>query len=185
MGDITSEPLTLVAATAADIDEVFAIYESCTAALLERGIVQWDAKYPGRATAAEAVARGDLFRLVAPHPQGTTVGTVILNDVAAPEYSTVVWRCPPPALVIHTLVIDPRLQGAGRGRAAMGCCEAFARDRGFATIRLDAFPENPAAIALYERLGYALRGEVQFGYKPPGHQRYVVYEKPLSPMRGG
>ena len=171
------DPVTLVAATVEDIDAVFALYRSCISALLERGIRQWDAVYPTRATAADAAARGDLFLLVDGHRD--TIGSVILNDLPAPEYAPITWRCPDPALVIHTLVIDPRRQGAGLGRAAMHACEAFARARGFATVRLDAYPGNPAAIALYERLGYQHRGEVHFGFKPPGHERYAVYEKPL------
>jgi ribosomal protein S18 acetylase RimI-like enzyme len=170
-------PLILVAATERDVDTVFALYRSCTAALLGRGIRQWDDHYPNRATASDAVARGDLFLIAGGDRR--TVGAVILNNVPAPEYADIAWRAPEPALVIHALVIDPHRQGAGLGRATMSCCEAFARTNGFASIRLDAYPGNPGAIALYERLGYERRGDVSFGYKPPGHQRYVVYEKPV------
>lgn len=166
-----------MAATAEQVDEVFAIYQACTAAMLARGILQWDERYPHRGTAVEAAARGDLFLLV--NDAGETVGSVILNDAPAPEYAPIVWKEPEPALIVHTLVIDPRRQG-GMGRAAMAACEAFAKERGFATVRLDAFPENPAAIALYERRGYQLRGHVRFGNKPPGHEMYAVYEKRLG-----
>jgi ribosomal protein S18 acetylase RimI-like enzyme len=166
--------LSLRAATERDVDAVFAIYRACTAALLAGGIRQWDDHYPVRATAVDAVARGDLFLLVEGE---ATIGAVTLNDVAAAEYAAIAWREPAPALVIHALVIDPARQGGGLGRAAMACCEAFARDRGFASVRLDAYPGNPAAIALYERLGYAPRGHVHFGWKPAGHERYAVYEK--------
>ncbi|MBC7975394.1 MAG: GNAT family N-acetyltransferase [Myxococcales bacterium] len=164
------------AATELDVDAVGAIYQACTAALLARGIRQWDGRYPVQATAVDAVARGDLFLLV---DGEATVGAVTLNDVAAAEYATIAWRTPEPALIIHALVIDPAGQGGGLGRAAMACCEGFARDRGFASVRLDAYPGNPAAIALYERLGYALRGHVHFGWKPAGHEAYAVYEKRL------
>jgi ribosomal protein S18 acetylase RimI-like enzyme len=168
--------LSLVAASPADVDAAFAIYRACVDAMLARGVRQWDAGYPTRATAADAATRGDLFLLVA---DGEMLGSVILNDTPAPEYSSVAWREPGPALVIHTLTIDPRRQGAGIGRAAMVVCEAYARDHGFVSIRLDAYPGNPAAIALYERLGYRRCGEVAFGYKPAGHERYAVYEKAL------
>lgn len=172
-GDLPG-PLTLVAATARDVDAVFAIYRACTASLLARGIRQWDERYPTRETTSASAARGDLFLLV---DQGTVVGAVTLNALEAPEYASITWRCPGPALVIHGLVIDPRRQGAGLGRAAMASCEALARSRGYACIRLDAFPGNPAAISLYQRIGYELRGEVSFGIKPPGYERYAVYEK--------
>ena len=168
--------LALRAATELDVDAVLALYRACTAALLARGIRQWDDHYPVRATAADAAARGDLFLLV---DGAATVGAVILNDLAAPEYAPIVWQCPAPALIIHALVIDPARQARGLGRAAMACCEAFARAGGFATIRLDAYPGNAAAIALYEGLGYQRRGDVHFAFKPAGHERYAVYEKRL------
>jgi ribosomal protein S18 acetylase RimI-like enzyme len=190
-------PLALVPASERDIDAVFEVYAACTQALLARGIRQWDPGYPNRATASDAVARGDLFLLVDERNESLVgsgaagaaggealrgihaLGSVILNGVEAPEYAGISWQEPDPALVIHTLVIDPRRQGGGLGRAAMACCEAFGRQRGFACVRLDAYPGNPAAITLYERLGYAHRGEVHFGWKPPGHERYAVYEKRL------
>jgi ribosomal protein S18 acetylase RimI-like enzyme len=169
--------LKLVVASARDVDLVFAHYLACIADLRERGIPQWDERYPTRATATDAATRGDLFLLV--DADGVTTGSVILNDLPAPEYAPIYWRDPEPALVIHTLVIHPLYHGAGLGRAAMVSCESFARKRGFASVRLDAFPGNPAAIALYERLGYQARGHVDFGNKPAGHERYIVYEKRL------
>jgi ribosomal protein S18 acetylase RimI-like enzyme len=167
----------LVAATERDVDAVVALYRSCTAALLERGVRQWDAGYPARTTAADAARRGDLFLLL---ERGEAMaGAVILNAVQAPEYAPIAWHEPEPALVIHTLVVDPRRQGAGLGRAAMASCEAFGREHGYVSVRLDAYPGNPPAVALYERLGYDRRGEIQFDWKPLGHQRYAVYEKRL------
>jgi ribosomal protein S18 acetylase RimI-like enzyme len=173
--------LQLVTATEREVDEVFAIYRACIEAMLARGIQQWDERYPTRATAAEAAQREDLYLLAEAEgrTEGRIVGSVILNAIAAPEYAPVVWQYGEPALIIHTLVIDPRHQGGGLGSSAMAACEEFARQRGFCSVRLDAFPGNPAAISLYQRLGYALRGEVRFGNKPPGHERYAVYEKRL------
>lgn len=168
--------LALVTANEHDIDEVFAIYRACTEAMLARGIPQWDERYPTRGTAADAVARRDLYWLV--DAGDVKVGSVILNAIPAPEYAPIVWRDPEPAMIVHTLVIDPRHQG-GRGRAAMEACEELARHQGFLTMRLDAFPGNPSAIALYERLGYQLRGHVRFTNKPPGHESYAIYEKRL------
>lgn len=169
--------LRLISATPDDVDPVFAVYAACTAALLARGIRQWDPQYPDRATARDAAARGELFVLAAGERR---VGSVILNSFQAPEYAAIGWHHGEPAMVIHTLVIDPAQQGAGLGRAAVLACEAFGKARGFASVRLDAYPGNPAAMALYGRLGYEYRGDVEFGYKPPGHQRYAVYEKRLA-----
>lgn len=193
IGTRAAAALRLRAASERDVETAFEIYKACTAAMLARGILQWDDRYPNRETAAEAARRGDLFLLIAEGGAGGEVGgaergregeqiigSVILNGIEAPEYAPIVWKEAEPALVIHTLVIDPRRQGGGLGRAAMACCEDFARERGYACVRLDAFPGNPAAIALYERLGYQLRGHVRFAFKPPGHEEYAVYEKAMA-----
>jgi ribosomal protein S18 acetylase RimI-like enzyme len=169
--------LSLVKATEREVNRVWAVYQACTAAMLARGIRQWDDSYPSRATAVESAARGDLFLIV--DEAGQLVGSVILNAEAPPQYEGIEWKEAGPALVIHTLVIDPRRQGGGMGRAAMEGCEGYARKQGFGCVRLDAYPGNPAAIALYERLGYALRGHVHFPWKPAGHERYAVYEKAM------
>ena len=184
--------LRLVRAGDGDVDAVFALYQRCTAALLAAGIRQWDDRYPNRATAADTVARGDLFHLV--DGAGARAGAVTLNALAAPEYAPIPFACEGPALVIHALVIDPLRQGGGLGRAAMDTCEAYAREHGHRCVRLDAYPGNPAAISLYARRGYAVRGEVHFPFKPSGFTRYVVYEKDVrlpdhrsraGPGRGG
>lgn len=166
--------LSLVKAT--DVDAVFALYQRCTAALLAAGIRQWDERYPTRQTAADGIARGDLYWLMAGDER---VGAVTLNALAAPEYAPLTFVEAEPALIIHALVIDPSLQAKGLGKAAMDACEAFGRANGFRCVRLDAYPGNPAAIRLYEQRGYALRGEVHFPFKPPGLTRYVVYERSL------
>jgi RimJ/RimL family protein N-acetyltransferase len=44
----------------------------------------------------------------------------------------------------------------------MKFAESVAEKEGFDTIRLDAFSENPGAVALYERLGYRRAGTVNF-----------------------
>jgi RimJ/RimL family protein N-acetyltransferase len=169
--------LSLVKATEREVNGVWAVYQACTAAMLARGIRQWDDSYPSRETAVEGAARGDLFLIV--DEAGQLVGSVILNGEAPPQYEGIEWRVAGPALIIHTLVIDPRRQGAGMGRGAMECCEAFAKQHGSACVRLDAFPGNPAAIALYERLGYQPRGHVHFPWKPAGYEQYAVYEKAM------
>ena len=43
----------------------------------------------------------------------------------------------------------------------VGFAEERARELGFRTLRLDAFTENPAAVRLYDRLGYRRAGFVR------------------------
>ena len=51
------------------------------------------------------------------------------------------------------------LRGGGVGRGLMAAVEAWAKQRGYADIRLDAFSQNPHALRMYAGLGYVKRGE--------------------------
>lgn len=155
---------------------LWALYQRCIAALRARGIRQWDEKYPTRVTLEEAVTRRDLFVL---EEDGAVVGAVVLNELAAPEYGAITWTTSEPALIVHGLVLEPALQGRGLGRAALQVCEEHALRGGHASVRLDAYPGNATAMSLYRRCGYRECGEVRFEIKPPGCDRYAVFEKPL------
>lgn len=55
---------------------------------------------------------------------------------------------------IKRMWLSPRLRGRGVGRRLLGELEAYARDFGCDTVRLDTAAELDAARALYERSGY-------------------------------
>ncbi len=65
-------------------------------------------------------------------------------------------------LVVHRLCVDPAFQGQGIAEQIMIYGEKIARERGYASIRLDAYSSNPRAVRLYERLGYQKVGSVTF-----------------------
>jgi ribosomal protein S18 acetylase RimI-like enzyme len=48
----------------------------------------------------------------------------------------------------------PQARGSGLARALCDACADWAREHGFAGIRLGAYGENPRAIALYEKAGF-------------------------------
>ena len=54
--------------------------------------------------------------------------------------------------------------------------ETLARVQGFRSIHLDCFSANPAALALYERLGYRRTGTATMRKGP-----FVCFEKLLAP----
>ena len=57
----------------------------------------------------------------------------------------------------------------------MDFAEEDAATKGYHTIRLDAFTQNPAAVALYERCGYRNAGTVRFR-----KGIFFCYEKKLN-----
>lgn len=56
---------------------------------------------------------------------------------------------------LYSLAVDSRARGRGLGATLLAAAEADARTRGRTTMGLEVGTANSAAIALYERAGYA------------------------------
>jgi ribosomal protein S18 acetylase RimI-like enzyme len=52
------------------------------------------------------------------------------------------------------IAVAPEARGRGIGTRLLEAVHAFAREQGYAGVRLDVIDRNPAARRLYERLGY-------------------------------
>lgn len=57
------------------------------------------------------------------------------------------------------IAIHPKEQGKGLGRLMMEFLHVASRQRGAKRIRLKVYPDNRAAVRLYESLGYVFSGE--------------------------
>ena len=55
---------------------------------------------------------------------------------------------------IYSLAVDPAQGRRGVGRALLQACERYARAHGLEALRLEVRYDNPAAIALYEKMGF-------------------------------
>lgn len=60
----------------------------------------------------------------------------------------------PPEAIVQALVVDHASRGSGVGRAVMTTAEAWARDRGFASVALSSSIARAGAHAFYQTLGY-------------------------------
>lgn len=160
--------LTVERAVLAEVDALFDMYQRGRRALDARGIYQWTDAYPTRAIVEGDVRRGILHALkLGPE----LIGAVHLSEEQDAEYSAVRWAMDDPApLVVHRLVVDPAHQRLGYAGRLMAFAEAFAQERGYASVRLDVYSQNMQAIALYTRRGYVPRGDVRFhGRAHPFH----------------
>jgi GNAT superfamily N-acetyltransferase len=72
--------------------------------------------------------------------------------------------------------VEPELQGRGIGQALVHACEAWARERGFRELALDTAEPAAHLVRMYERLGFAPVGFVQW---PGKVYRSVVMSKVL------
>lgn len=167
-GDLELRP-----ATPEDVDDVLALAASCANHMIGRGILQWDDLYPDRDSIESDIREGGA--LLARHGD-EVVAYFALDSRQDPQYAQVAWRFTQgPVAVVHRLMVSPEWQGRGLGRWLMDVAEQRAQQSGCATMRLEAFTNNPGAMRLYEKCGYRAAGIVHFR---PGE--FTCLEKALS-----
>jgi ribosomal protein S18 acetylase RimI-like enzyme len=101
----------------------------------------------------------------------------VANDFAIGRLGIDFERRPGKALLWSFAVI-PNLQRLGIGTRLVAAAEATARSRGIAVTEIDVEKDNPAAQALYERLGYGVVGERrdEWSYVDDTGERVVVHD---------
>lgn len=143
-------------ATTDDIDRINEIYNELHDAE-ENGEVTigWvRGIYPTRASAEVAVAADDMF---VEEVDGTVVAAARINKSQVPEYAKANWTVNAPGdmvMVLHTLVVSPKIKGNGYGTAFVAFYEKYARENGCPYLRMDTNEKNSAARSLYKKLGY-------------------------------
>ena len=147
-------------ASQVDVPEIVALIGSCVRDMESRQIHQWDGIYPSRSAIQQDV---DSRTLNAAKENGKIIGIVVLNENQEPQYGEDPWSyLVEKVLVVHRLSVDPRHQRKGIAGRLMDFAEDQAKAQSYQAIRLDAFVENTAAVALYERRGYHKAGSVIF-----------------------
>ena len=143
-------------ATENDIDRIAEIYGEIHDEI-EAGLVNigWMREvYPNAKTAAASVQRGDMFVM---EDGGQIVAAAIMNHVYIAEYAEVTWQYDVPqeqVMVLHTLVVSPKLKGKGYGTKFVAFYEDYARENGCVSLRMDTNANNTSARTLYQKLGY-------------------------------
>lgn len=143
-------------ATRKDIDRISEIYDEIHDAE-EAGLVTigWIRKiYPTRKTAEAAVVAGDMF---VEENDGTVVAAARINKEQVSEYADASWTADVPddkVMVLHALVVSPKIKGKGYGTAFVDFYEKYALENGCPYLRMDTNEKNAAARSLYKKLGY-------------------------------
>lgn len=159
-----------------DIPQVLALFFGAVKHMCENGIQQWDEIYPDETILTADIQSGQMYLL---EDKGELAAAVVLNTEQPPEYRAVKWQYhPEPVAVIHRLCVVAAKQGNGYGSEMLRRSEDFLRQQGYRCIRLDAFPQNPSAIHMYESAGYRHSGEMLV----PRKGIFNCYEKPLEPV---
>lgn len=170
-----TKPYELAEATYPMLEEINSIYLTCRDQLFKNGIFQWDDQYPNKEYFQECIEDKSLYVFTR---DSEILGHVVLNEWEAKEWDAIPWSGENP-LIVHSLMINPLVQGKGLGKEFLGLCEQVAVEKGYDSIRLDAYSGNERAISLYKKLGYYVKGSVFFKSKPEGQQEYFCFEKEL------
>lgn len=155
-----------------DLPPLLALKDACIARMRADGIEQWDEVYPDAAVIARDLAAGTLHVL---REGDGVIGCFTLDTTHDPLWQGMAWSAASePAAVVHRLMVHPAAQGRGLAKQLMAHAEVLARAQGFRAIHLDCFTANPAALGLYERLGYRRTGTATMRKGP-----FVCFEKLL------
>lgn len=158
-----------------DLERVITIVRNATRKLDAHGIAQWDELYPNRSDLQTDIENRHLYVI---ETGDAAAGLIALNEDQSPEYGEIAWQYRGTVLVVHRLVVDPAFQGQRLASQLMDFAEQTAATAGYAAIRLDAFSQNPTAIALYERRGYRRAGTVRLR-----KGLFFCFEKPFMAQR--
>lgn len=154
-------PMPLELANEADVPLIMEMTAACIAHMRRVGIDQWDEDYPTADVFRDDVRCMNLFVVKQSH--GIIVGCATLDAKQPPAYANVRWSWADGSVgVVHRLMVAPQYAGRGIAKLIMAEIELEATRRGYMSIRLDAFTQNPAALRLYTGLGYRGAGEVRF-----------------------
>jgi ribosomal protein S18 acetylase RimI-like enzyme len=173
--------MTLVAATAADVDAIVALVESA---------------FRGEASRAGWTTEADLLdgRRTGPDEIGAIVADarqviLLARDEAGALAASVNLRQDGDAAWLGMLAVRPALQGSGLGRRVVEGAERFARGRwGARSMRMKVIAQRSELIAWYERRGYRDSGEraafpygdARFGLPRREDLSFVVLARPLA-----
>tara|TARA_R110002167_G_scaffold158880_6_gene354249 strand:- start:15713 stop:16213 length:501 start_codon:yes stop_codon:yes gene_type:complete len=143
-----------------EITDILKLTKACTANMENNGIFQWTENYPNIEVFVKDIQRKELFVLKI---KGRLLGTIVISTDMDQEYLPVKWLGPNQNnIYIHRLAVDPEVQGKGYATQLMAFAEAYARERGNASIRLDTFSQNKRNQQFYEKRGYQRLGDIFF-----------------------
>jgi len=101
---------------------------------------------------------------------------VVDPEGAVAGYACITWRKGGRTAYLYSIVVTPALQGKGLGKLLLQRCELEGSSKALTVMRLEVRPDNPTAIAFYERNGYAHVGTSP-GYYEDGADALVMEKR--------
>ncbi|WP_421813244.1 GNAT family N-acetyltransferase [Flagellimonas sp.] len=143
-----------------EIPDILTITQACAQKMQENGILQWNEHYPSKEAFIQDIKRNELFVI---EKNSTVQGTIVISTLMDEEYIPIKWLTPNGnSTYIHRLSVHPELQGQGLAQKMMDFAEAFSRENGFVSVRLDTFSQNKRNQRFYEQRRYQKLGDIFF-----------------------
>lgn len=143
-----------------DIDKVFDVFKKATAEMNRNNIKQWDELYPMKEDIEDDINKKQLYMGIA---EEKIVCVYVVNKECDDEYVNGDWTYRDSSFkVIHRLCVNPESQNKGIGTFTVNHIENELKKGGIETVRLDVFSLNPAALRMYEKLGYKKVGSANW-----------------------
>lgn len=143
-----------------NLNDVMAVIGDVIADMERQGISQWDGIYPDRNIIAGDLKSNSAYGYF---DNGELSAYIAFNENYPHEYDAIGWKITGGKfLIIHRLSVRPDKQGKGIAKMLVRFAEYYAAANGYKAVRLDAFSKNPAALKLYEGMGYDKAGSCNF-----------------------
>jgi ribosomal protein S18 acetylase RimI-like enzyme len=143
-----------------DIEKIMEIISCAIDDMEAEEIYQWDDIYPNEKVIRNDINEGNLYIYI---EENSIKAFITLNELQDQEYESISWKVNEGKnLIIHRLCVSPKYKGKGIATALIKYAEQVGIDKGYASIRLDAFKQNRQACSLYKNNGYEERGTVRF-----------------------
>ena len=161
-----------------DQDAILTVVAHARAAIRALGIDQWQDGYPEPEVieADIALGIGHVFEI-----SGQVAAYLALADAPEAVYAGIdgAWLCGGPYLTVHRMCIDDGFRGTGLSREMFAFAEAAARERSFASVRVDTHRGNIVMQKLLAKCGFTRCGTVAYPVNA-GDPIRVAYEKRIS-----
>lgn len=143
-----------------DIPLLMEITKACAKDMIAKGIYQWNEHYPTVQAFEKDITRNELFIL---QPEDKIIGCIVISTLMDDEYKDIAWLTPNNQnIYIHRLAVHPEQQGKGYAQQLLTYAEDYAKEKQYASVRLDTFSQNKRNQKFYEQRGYQKLGDIFF-----------------------
>lgn len=158
----------------AALPDVLRLMTSVVLDMQQKQIDQWDEAYPDREILVADLKADRAWGLF--NPDRRLIGYIVLDEVESDQYRNVRWENGEGRILrAHRCCVDPIFSGKGHGDELIAFAERYARENGYASIRLDTSRKNKPFQYMLERNDYRYRGIVNFR-----RGEFWCYEKVLA-----